>query len=217
MAKLDLNKEISLGGGSSSGKIPRGKMPSKTSINLVPKKESFFSSRANLSKLILGMVLLLLLIAFFVVRPIVQLSMANAKIRDMQAQLDEANKTLEAKGSIEEEYAHYTTDGMTKEELSRVDRDKVMKLVEKSVASSGAVKSWEISGNIMTLQVNGSSLAELNQIASALENEPLVDRCVINTADKGSSEDDGGVSVSFIVYLDPEGASDKAAEEGKKQ
>lgn len=205
MAKLDLNKEISLGGG--SGKIPRGKVPSKTSINLVPKKESFFSSKANISKLILGMILAILLLVFFVVRPLVQLSMANAKIKDLQSQLDEANRTIEAKGNIEEEYAHYTTEGMTAEELSRVDRDKVMRLVEKTVGSSGAVKGWEISGNIMTLQVSGASLAELNQIAAALDNEPMVDRCVINTADKGSSEDAGGVSVSFIVYLNPEGAA----------
>ena len=47
MAKLDLSKEISLGslGGGKSGGVPRGKIPTKTSINLVIKKESFFSSR----------------------------------------------------------------------------------------------------------------------------------------------------------------------------
>ena len=94
---------------------------------------------------------------------------------------------------------------MTAEELSRVDRDEVMRLVEKSVVSSGAVKGWEISGNVMTLQVSGSSLAELNQIAAALEQESMVDRCVINTADKGNKDDAGGVSVSFIVYLNEEG------------
>ncbi|MBR0380762.1 MAG: hypothetical protein IJH62_09480 [Mogibacterium sp.] len=204
MAKLDLNKEISLGG--SSGKIPRNKVPTKTSINLVPQKESFLKSKDGLRKLILCMILAILLLVFFVIMPLVRLSSANARIKDLRAQLDEANQTIESHGNIEEEYAHYTTDGMTAEELSRVDRDKVMRLVEKSVVSSGAVNGWEITGNVMTLNVSGSSLAELNQIAAALEKESLVDRCVINTADKGSTKDNGMVAVSFIVYLNEEGA-----------
>lgn len=205
MAKLDLNKEISFGGGS-SGKIPRSKVPSKTSINLVPQKESIFKSKDRLRKLILCMILAILLIVFFVVRPLVQLSVANARVSSLKEQLEETNKVIESHGNIEEEYAHYTTDGMTAEELSRVDRDKVMRLVEKSVVSSGAVNGWEITGNVMTLQVSGSSLAELNQIAAALEQESMVDRCVINTADKGSAKDNGLVAVSFIVYLNEEGA-----------
>lgn len=206
---IDLNKEISLGGKSS------GKRPTKTSINLVIKKER----KVSPILLIGSIVLALLLIFVLVIRPVINLTAANARVDQLQTQLDEANKKIESLGDIEQEYAHYTTAGMTQEELSRVDRVKVMKLVEDSVVNSGAVRSWSISGNIMELQVRGASLSELNQIAGALENESLVERCVINTADRGKQTDLSGVDVTFIVYLNQNDANDDAtpaADTGKE-
>lgn len=191
MAKLDLNKEITLGKGS------HGKRPTKTSINLVIKPEK----KIKLPYLLAAVLMVLLIIGFGVVKPIFSLTAANAKVASLQTQIEEANKELESYGDVEEEYAHYTTAGMTKEELTRNDRVKVMKLVEDAVVNSGAVKSWNITENIMTLQVHGSSLAELNQIASALEKESIVERCVINNANRGGNKDSNGVDVSFIVYL----------------
>ena len=195
-SKLDLNKEISLGG------MSRGKMPSKTSINLVPEKESIFTSKKALPALIGTIIVAVLLIGLLVVRPIIQLASATSDVARLTEELNEANKTIKERGYIEEEYAHYTTEGMTEEELTRVNRVKVMKLVEDAVVNTGVVKSWELSGNTMSLEVSGASLAELNQIAAALEKESIVDRCVINTANKGTGKTDGGsVAVSFIVYL----------------
>lgn len=213
--KLDLNKEISLGG------QPRGKIPTKTSINLVIKKER----KVSPVMLIGSIVLAVLLVGLLIVRPIVNLNMANAKVDRLQAELDEADKKIQSYGDVEKEYAHYTTADMTEEELSRVDRVKVMKLVEDAVVNTGVVKSWNLSENMMSLEVSGASLSELNQIAAALEKEAIVDRCVINSANKGNGPDTGGVAVSFVVYLNPEGsaqadvqaASDNKAEEGQKQ
>ena len=215
--KLDLNKEISLGGQA------RGKRPTKTSINLVIKKERKVSPVLLIGSIVLAALLLFLL----VIRPVASLTAANARVEQLQTQLDEANKTIESLGDIEEEYAHYTTAGMTKEELERVDRVKVMKLVENAVVNTGVVKSWSLSENMMSLEVSGASLSELNQIASALEKNKMVDRCVINSANKGNinNKDTSGVAVSFIVYLTPAATAqtDAAAsdtsktEEGQKQ
>ena len=198
---LDLNKEISLGG------KPSGKRPTKTSINLVIKKERKISPILLIGSIVLA----LLLIFVLVVRPVIRLTAANARVDQLQTQLDEANKKIESIGDVEQEYAHYTTAGMTQEELERVDRVKVMKLVEDAVVNSGTVKSWSIVENTMELQVVGSSLSELNQIAAALEKEPLVERCVINTADRGQKTNLSGVDVTFIVYLNQDGAQNDAA------
>ena len=204
-SKLDLNKEISLGG------MSRGKMPSKTSINLVPEKESIFTSKKALPVIIGTIIIAVLLIGLLVVRPLVQLTSANAEVKRLTAELDEANATIKELGYVEEEYAHYTTDGMTEEELTRANRVKVMKLVEDAVVNTGVVKSWNLSGNIMSLEVSGASLAELNQIAAALEKESIVDRCVISTANKSTGNADGsGVAVSFIVYLNSASYENKA-------
>lgn len=216
MAKLDLNKEISLGslGGGKSGGVPRGKIPTKTSINLVIKKESFFSSRKSLP-VVIGLVLLtVVLIGVLFVRPLVMLASTNARVAELQTQLDEANKTIREMGNIEEEYAHYTTEGMTEEELTRVDRVKVMKAVEDAVVNSGTVNNWSLSGNVATLQVKGSSLSELNQIAAAIEKDPIVERCVIDNANKVTGNEGGPVTVTFSVYLND---ASKAAEEAQKK
>lgn len=191
---IDLNKEISV------GKVSRGKMPTKTTINLVPKKESVLSTRKGVTAIVLGSLLVVVLALVLIVRPIIGLMNANARVDALTAQLDEINSTIAANTAVEEEYAHYTYEGMTEEEMSRVDRVQIMKLVEDALISGGVAKAWALSGNIMTFEVSGASLAELNQIAAALENEPIVERCVINNANKGNS-DTTGVAVSFVIYL----------------
>lgn len=193
--KLDLDKEISFGKGAS------GNYPTKTSINLVPPKKGLLTTRKGVLEVILAALVILMLVIFLVIRPLVQMTSAKAQVKDLQSRIDDANKTIESMHDIEEEYAHYTTEGMTDEEQSRIDRISVMRLVEKAEAAGGSFRSWTVSGNVMTLQVDGSSLSGLNQVAAALEREPIVERCVINTADKGRNHDTGDVEVSFIVYL----------------
>lgn len=207
MAKfnLSLNKDVSL------GSKPRGKMPTKTSINLVVKKES----KLNLPMMILVIILAFLLVVLLVIKPIISLTRETARVTQLTDELSQSKSVIASYGDVEKEYAHYTTAGMTAEELSRIDRVRMMKLVEDCVVNSGSVNSWSISGNTMVLQVHGSSLAELNQIAAALEKDPLVERCVINTANRANSNNANGVTVSFIVYLteDSGGASGEEAQD----
>lgn len=212
MAKLDFKKEISLGGSGGKTRV-RGKKPVKTSINLVIKKDSFFSSKKALPVMIALVVLTCVLIGFLLIRPLIILGTANAKSSELQTQITQTNALISSKGDVVEEYAHYTTDGMTSEELNRVDRVKVMKLVEDAVVNNGSINSWSVSDNIATLQVRGSSLSELNQAAAALEKDPIVERCVINNANRGTRANESGVvAVTFTVYLnDPEKAAEAAA------
>lgn len=212
---IDLNKEISFGSRDGKNTVPRGKMPTKTSINLVPQKERFLSKKSNVVKLALGIVLAVLLFVLLVVKPVVQLATASSRVTSLRQQLDEANKSIDKLGNIEEEYAHYTTEGMTDEELSRVDRTQVMDLVYKTVIKSGMVNSWSLTENIVTLQVTGATLEQLNQIAGRLEQEDIVDRCVINNANRGTQANnkEGNVAVTFLVYLNDTDAAAKKAEE----
>ena len=192
--KIDLNKDVSF------GSTMRGKMPTKTSINLVPKKESFLSTKKGVTTTVLGVLLVLVLAFLLIVRPIMGLVAANNRVKDLTAQLDEVNNTIMANSELEEEYAHYTYEGFTDEEMSRVDRVKVMQLVQNNLIKGGVARSWDLSGNVMVLEVTGASLSELNQIAAGLERDPIVERCVINNANKGGN-DSAPVAVSFVIYL----------------
>ena len=200
--KLDLNKEVSIGSKS------RGKMPTKTTINLVPKKERYLSTRKGITTVAVGTLLVIVLALLLIVRPVLGLVKANARVKDLTAQLDETNRLIEQNAATEEEYAHYTYEGMNSEEMSRVDRVRIMKLVQDALISGGVARSWDLSENIMTLEVSGASLAELNQIAAGLEQDPIVERCVIYTANKGGSNDSSDVDVSFVIYLTKPSADD---------
>ena len=190
---INLDKEVNFG-------KSRGKMPTKTSINLVPKKERYLATRKGVTTLVLGSLLVVVLALVLIVRPLIGLMNANARVNDLTSQLDAVNSEIKANAATEEEYAHYTYEGMNSDELSRVDRVQVMKLVQDALISGGVAKSWSLTGNVMTLEVTGTSLAELNQIAAALEKEPIVERCVINNATKSNS-DSSDVAVSFVIYL----------------
>ena len=191
---INLDQEVSF------GKMSRGKMPTKTSINLVPKKESYLSTKKGITTAAVGAVIVVLLAFLLIVRPLIGLANANAKVKDLTAQLDAVNSEIKENAATEEEYAHYTYEGMNSEEMSRVDRVQVMKLVQDALINGGVARSWSLSGNTMTFEVTGASLGELNQIAAGLEKEPIVERCVINNANKGSA-DSSNVAVSFVIYL----------------
>lgn len=200
---INLDKEVSF------GKASRGKMPTKTSINLVPKKETLLSTRKGITTVALGAVIVILLALFLIGRPLMGLMNANAKVSELNAQLDEVNSAIIANADKEEEYAHYTYEGFSSDELSRVDRVQIMQLVQDALINGGVARAWTLTGNVMFFEVSGASLAELNQIAATLEQQPIVERCVINTANKGGS-DSSEVAVSFVIYLvNPEGGNEQ--------
>ena len=175
-------------------------MRTKNYINLMVKSKQSFNFRKHLPLLIILAVLLLVLCKFFVVDRIVKISDETARVNELQMELEQANKQISAMSDKEEMYAHYTTSGMTKEELSRVDRVQAMKMVDKAFSGGIVSTSWNLTGNVMTLEVSGPSLGTLNKLASDLEKNPIVERCVITSADK-TKDEKGNVVVTFTIYL----------------
>lgn len=184
----------------SKGRMPKGKMPTKTYINLLPYKKQSFSLKKNLPLLILIILLLVVVGKFLIYDRLAVLLVENNRIATMKEELANTNRQIDSLRDLEDEYAHYTTSGMTSEELGRVDRVQAMKLIDKAFLDGNISRSWNLTGNIMTLQVSGPSLSELNQLALELEERPIVERCVISSADK-RTDAEGNVQVTFIIYL----------------
>ena len=185
-------------------KQSRGKQPTKNYINILAVKKKTFSLRQNLPLVILIALLILAFCKFLVFDPLFGVVRESSQLSTLQAELEDANRQIEDMSDVDEMYAHYTTTGMTKEELSRVDRVKAMRLIEDAFLHGNISKSWNLTGNAMTLEVNGSSLKDLNQLAEELEEDPIVERCVISAADKHMDEN-GNVSVTFVIYLQKSG------------
>jgi hypothetical protein len=100
---------------------------------------------------------------------------------------------------------------MTEEELNRVDRVNAMELVETVFKKGNNLKSWNLTGNIMSLQVSGASLQELSKLALELEQDPIVERCVVSSANK-NTKDTSNVVASIVIYLKPQNAGGETNE-----
>ncbi len=181
-------------------KIKKGKIPTKNYINVLVKKKQPFSIQKNLPLIIELVILFLVLFKFAMFDRLAKIIIDTNKVSTMQEEIADINSKINAMKGVEDQYAHYTTSGMTAEELGRVDRVKAMKLINKQFMRANVCRSWNLTGNVMTLKVNGPSLRELNQTAAELEENDIVERCVISTADKRLAEGDD-VVVTFIIYL----------------
>ena len=109
---------------------PRGRRkPIKRTINLVVVNEN----KVNPLKAILGILAILVLAAvfskFLVMDRLSAMSAAEARVAQLQSDLNTTNSLLSEYGELETTYAHYTMEGMTAAELNQVDRVKVLRLV----------------------------------------------------------------------------------------
>ena len=181
-------------------KIKKGKIPTKNYINVLVKKKQPFSIQKNLPLIIVLVIIFIVLFKFAMFDRLATIIIDTNKVSTMQEEIADINSKINAMKGVEDQYAHYTTSGMTAEELGRVDRVKAMKLINKQFMRANVCRSWNLTGNVMTLKVNGPSLRELNQTAAELEENDIVERCVISTADKRLAEGDD-VVVTFIIYL----------------
>ena len=181
-------------------KLKKGKVPSKTYINVLVKRKQAFSLEKRLPVIIIVVILAVVLFKFTVVDRFTAVMRESGRLSRLQEELTLTEEQIGKLEDVDDLYAHYTTSGMTEEELGRVDRVKAMKLIDKTFLHGNISKSWNLTGNTMTLQVIGPSLRELNEVAEEMEEKPIVERCVISSANKGTNES-GEVAATFVIYL----------------
>ena len=201
----------------------RGRMPVKRSINLVLVDEN----KIALTKAIPGIIIIIILASLFskymVADRLIAMSKASARTAKLQSDLNNALELSRSFGDIEHTYAHYTYTGMTNEELSMVDRTMILDLVKTVLPTGNTQKTWMVSGNILTMEVTGDSLEELNELGRKMEEAPIVDSCTITTANKKDKVknnkviDDTEVRAKYIVYLKQPEETEAAAETGTSE
>lgn len=165
----------------------RGRMPVKRSINLVLIDEKKIKPMKALPAVLLVIVLAAAFSKFMVMDRLMAMSNASGKVTSIQSSLTQATEALKQYEGVEDAYAHMTYKDMTPEELSRVDRVKVLEMVSEYLSDSSA-RTWTLSGNMLVVDVSGKTLENLNQLARRIEQSPIVDTCVITTAQKEMSK-----------------------------
>ena len=133
----------------------RGKLPTKRSINLVLADEK----KLSIPKAVIGIIAIVVIAGVFskylVVDRLTAMSQVESLAGQKKADLERLYSLLKEYGGVEEEYAHYTRDGMTREELSRVDRTKILALAGNVLRNGMADGTWVLTGNVLTLEMTG--------------------------------------------------------------
>ena len=189
----------------------RGKLPTKRSINLVLVTEK----KINIPKAFLGVIIIIGLAAvfskFLVVDRLAAMNRASSEAAIKQADLQRYYDLLATYEGVEDSYAHYTLDGMTRDELNLVDRSRVLSLVGKILKEEKVTTSWSVTGNVLTIELGGNSLDQLNKLAKRLEKSSIVESCTITTANKTERKgSDKKVWAKYIIYLQKPPAAEMA-------
>ncbi len=180
----------------------RGKLPTKKSINLILIDEK----KVNPVQAALGIIVIVALAfafsKFLVYDRIMAVNAAEGNVSRLQSQLQNAMTELNSYADTEEQYAHYTIEGMTGQELGLVDRTRIMDLLADIVPIGETSISWSVSGNYLTVEFSVDALETANELAREMEKSPIVNSCLVSTANKsGSRRASDEVRARLTVYL----------------
>ncbi len=211
MANLTLTKKQN-----SKSHLSKGKLPTKRYINLAEIEVNTLDKKTAIAAIIV-------IIAGAVIFSIYGVAARFAKLYDEQAQtnkvqqeLNEAYDTLAQYDMTEEEYAHYTFAGMTDEELSQVEREEVLELLDETVIGKCKVEYWTVSENVLELRIVDSTLKAINEITRGIDAHELVSYTTVSTAQKedGSDSSEKGVTADVVVHLNGRTHSSISSDEG---
>ena len=199
-----LKKNISIGS--------KGKLPSKTTINLVQKDAKSINWLIAIPAIIVIIAVAALIAKVAVVDRLAELEAIRNENASIQRRIDEYNAQILSYADVQEEYYHYTYTGMNSEERNRTDRVEIIELMDKYVLPKSNVDSWTIYGNVLTTTMSDISLKVANEIVADIESDPLVNYCTLTTATTDNSYDEDIIKANMTVYLngpvDLEGGAD---------
>ena len=190
-----------------SRRFSLAQMPSKTTINLATVGQKRMNLKLAVPAVIILLAAIVLLSKFLVIDRLAEVAAAQKEVETLQARLDADYAEIASFGDLNDTYAHYTYSGFTEEELTRTSRADVLRLIRRAVLPKVTLNSWALSSNELTLDVTGSTLQEINELAQTLQDDELVNYCTVSTAntnEQKKSEEDTSETVSarILVYLE---------------
>ena len=191
---------------SSSTNLTKGRAPTKNSINLAKADEKKVNLKVAIPVLIGILIAAALFSKFLVIDRFEKVTKAQSEATALQKQVDDLYAEIAGYGELAELYAHYTYANMTEEELGRVDRILVIDMLRKKVMDKLTVSAWQVANDQLTVTVTGESLEKIDLVfRSLLEDEPIVDYYMVNSAETGTSktvyEENGYVTAIVTVKI----------------
>lgn len=178
----------------------RANLPFKVSVNMARLHEKRAPIAAIAAVIAAALIVLGLFGKFAVYDLLEKAAAARREVTAIENQLTAGYAQIEQYGEINDMYAHYTTSGMTEDELTRPDRLEAMELIQQVILPRTPLTSWNLNGNQLSMTISGPTLEAINATAKAIRAEENVDRCDVNTASTESSGA-GAVTANIVIYL----------------
>jgi len=159
-----------------------GHMPVKRSINFVTVGEKPIDWRVAIPAIALIIVAAGFVSKVAVIDRFAALNAARSEVYALQAQIAQKNDEYDHFKDISVDYAHYTTNDMTREEYDRISRVTVMDVVQQIILPVAPLDAWSLHENTLSIHVSSNTLTEITAMVQQLQESPVVSSCSIVTA-----------------------------------
>lgn len=200
---MDLSLKLGKRGGKPQ-KLNKKNAPQKRSINLAEIGVKKKNTPVAVAALVIVLVAAAVAAKFGIVDRVIAVEQARSELNTLRVQIAATTANINSYGELAEKYAHYTYSGMTEAELTRTDRVEVLNLMDRLVLPSNAVESWTLHDNLLTLNIKGKTMQELNLVTQTLEQDELVEYCTVTTVKDEDVKSAGDtVTAQMVIYLVP--------------
>ena len=183
-----------------AAKIVSGKKmvtTAKVTMNFARHKSEFNPVKVGVIALAIILVTLLFT-KFAILDPLQQKTDALAELSAKQDQMDILNAKLAGWDELQALYGRYSYGWMTENETNLVERMDIVRLLETKILPRARIEDFTISGNVLTVNLEGITLKQTSSLVTTLEQDPLVTSATVY---KASNDDAEIKEVNMVVIL----------------
>ena len=183
-----------------AAKIVSGKKmvtTAKVTMNIARHKSEFNPVKVGVIALAIILVTLLFT-KFAILDPLQQKTDALAELSAKQDQMAVINAKLAGWDELQALYGRYSYGWMTENETNLVERMDIVRLLETKILPRARIEDFTISGNVLTVNLEGITLKQTSSLVTTLEADPLVTSATVY---KASNDDAEIKEVNMVVIL----------------
>ena len=187
------------------------KCPQKTGINMNMREKR----TGTVLTLVIGVAAIVILAGLAAKFGVIDQYQRQADAQAAYSKVHQQHQTMEEAlldyDKVLTEYRTYSMDWLTgadetDDRFVSVSRQQVLDLIEREMMTRGTVNSVRVYGNNVVVSMTGMSLAEISEMFSDIEAEPMVAKVVLDLAETEKDQPASILSFSLNITLQKEAA-----------
>lgn len=154
-----------------------------------------------------------LFLKFAVLDQMQKKTLAQLELVSKQEQLAVVEASLAGYDEVADLYGRYSYGRMNDTEINMVSRMDVLGLVEEKIAPFATISNLSVNNNELSMNISGVTLDEASQIVKGLEDNEMVSRATVNSA---NAADGSKAQISISISLTKPVPAEETAEEAGK-